>query len=746
MNNDEYEYVADYVREGKAARRSLRGLIHRSLDAYAGNPSHNSYADRFYNTGANQSVPQETRQRIQARCAEVPRGYDDTIFNAVETVTSMVMGAPEQYKFDLYDKYQLIDDDFIDRMAAYADFIYHSNRIDGLMAPTARDIILKGNPFWHLRWEDDTLKVTLLDAAKVFYDPHKSRTNKIRYRGFGNWESFVDLKNKISKHGNQYSIKMLNDVDVYLSQLRAAYVGEAYDDSLTDIIKRDLLDVYDIALDLPRGTGSSQGDLDKEPTDIKQYVGRDVWVDYIWVYDEHTQYTVINNQFVVERKSHPLRNTFDVVTYSTKLNSKTHEFEQKKHVNTRTVELDDPLVEFSWIQDDNSPFPTTPLWLQLNTFDDLCAAKSLFTHNVSIAGPITLTGTSYDSEIASSLMGLSGEFLEGLSSQIGVLNKTFDSSMLLTYINNLQESIKKSMGAVDQYQLQSMIGNRATAEEVGSVSGVASQRMNSLIASIESSMAEFFYKAFQMQLIFGFKTDDSKNKRPVVSFPYKGSYGELTREQLATQFNLQVKMSSSIKTEQIAMGKNAIQILGYAMNNEHVDQAQLFALMIPMILRGQVSAAQARSLIKKDYTTDLNVANMINQARQRENARKAMGLSPITFSDVQNMTTGDIDSIINYAAGAPAASNSVATEDSNTINPLGNNAYNQAAKQLAASGANVSPSQLAQMLDGGSSTSSGSGNNAADQQLSQTANLQSGNPSAPDGLAGQLAGQVQNQV
>lgn len=740
--NNEYEYVVDYVREGKRARADLRALIHRSLEAYAGRPSHNAYADRFFNTGTNQSIPQETRQRINARCTEVPRGYDDTIFNAIETVTSMVMGSPEQYKFDLYDKYQLIDDDFVDRMAAYADFVYHSNHIDGLMAPTARDICLKANPFWHLRWEDDMLKVTLLDAAKVFYDPHKSRTNRIRYRGFGNWESFSDLKKKITKHGNQYSIKMLNDIDVYLSELRAAYVGETYNESLTDVLAEDLGSIYGIPIDLPRGSGTSLGDLDKEPTDIHQYIGRDVWVDYIWVYDEHTQYTVVNERYVLEKKVHPLRNTFDVVTYSTELDSKTHEFKQKKHTHTRTVELDDPLVEFSWINDDNSPFPTSPVWLQLNTFDDLCAAKSLFTHNVSIAGPITLTGTSYDAEIAASLMGLSGEFLEGLSSQIGVLNKTFDSSMLLTYINNLQESIKKSLGAVDQYQLQSMIGNRATAEEVGSVSGVASQRMNSLIASIESSMAEFFYKAFQMQLIFGFKSGDGKSKRPVVSFPYKGSYGELTREQLSTQFNLQVKMSSSIKTEQIAMGKNAIQILGYAMNNEYVDQAQLFALLIPMILRGQVSAAQARSLIKKDYTNDLNVANMINQARQRENARKAMGLSPITFSDVQNMTTGDIDSIINYAAGAPAASNSVATEDSGSINPIGNNAYNQAAKQLAASGANISSAQLAEMMRGAKS----SGQNATNQQRATAASIQNGSQQMPDGTTNGLAGELQNQL
>ena len=128
---------------------------------------------------------------------------------------------------------------------------------------------------------------------------------------------------------------------------------------------------------------------------------------------------------------------------------------------------------------------------------------------------------------------------------------------------------------------------------------------------------------------------------------------------------------------------------------------------------------------------------MMAQARQRENARKAMGLSPIKFSDVQNMTPADMDSIINYAAGAPAASASVATEDSATINPLGNNAYNQAAKQLAASGANISPSQLAEMMDTSNDTN---------QQRQRTAQIQSGTAQMPEGTTPALAGALQNQL
>ena len=750
MDNDKYQFVVDYVREGKAARSSLRDLIYRTLRAYAGEPSHNAYADRYTNVGNNQSVPAETRQRVEARCHEVPKGYDDTIYNAIETVTSMVMGAPEQYKFDIYDKYQIIDDDFIDRMAAFADFLYHSNHLDGLMAPTARDILLKGSPYWYLQYKDN-LKVTLLDAAKVFDDPMAPRTNRRRYRGFGNWKSFSELESQIQKTGNQHFIETIGKVKIYLEQLRAAYNGMEYDISLNEIIKHDLFGFYGLTWEpsetQTRNSGTSLGDTGKEPTDKRQFTGQDVWVDYIWDWTTHTQYTVINERFVVEKKEHPLRAEFDVVTYKSSYKSD-GSVEQKKKTHHRVVELDDPLVEFSWIKDDNSAYPTSPVWLQLDTFDDICAAKSLLTHNISIAAPITLTGTSYDAEIAANLLGLSGALIEGLSGQIAVLNKNADNSSLMTYISQLQESIKRSLGAVDQYQLQSMIGDRATAEEVGTVAGVVSQRVNSLIASIETSMAEFFYKAFQMEIIFGFKDDDGKKKDPVVSFPYKGSYGELTRSKLSADFDLQVKMSSSIKAEQMSTAKNALQILGYAMNNEYIDQAQLFATLIPMILRGQMSAAQARSLIKRDYSNDLNVANLLAQARQRENARRAMGLSPITFSDVQNMTSSDIDSIINYAAGAPAASGSVATEDSASINPLGNNAYNQAAKQLAASGANISPSQLAEMMRGAdrSQSSQQTGQNQTNMQRQQISQLQNGTAQMPSGTNPELAGTLQNQL
>lgn len=749
MENGKYQFVVDYIKEGKESRASLRSLIFRTLNAYAGHPMHNAYADRFFGNSQNTAFTANKRQQIQARCKEVPEGYDDTIYNVVETIVSMAMGTPEQYKFDLYDKYQQIDDDFIDRMAAFADYVYRYNKLDSLMPQIVRDVVRKGASYLYLSWDNDkkAMDVTLLDPAKVFDDPFALRTNHRRYRGFGNWENWNQLKSKITNVRGEYKLNTIGDVDAYLSSLQNAWTGLEYNTDLNDVIRKDLGAIYGIVWEpINRQSGSSLGDQDKSPLEPNQYLSAgDVWVDYIWDYTTHTRYTVVNERFVIDKEEHPLRTSVDVVTYETKYDPDKKDFTQNKHTNSRSYELDDPIVEFAWIKDDNTKYPTTPLWLQLKPFDDLCAAKSLFVHNVSIAGPINFVGSSYDAELSSLLTGMAGEFIEGMVGQVSVLNKQFDSSMLTTYIQNLKDSIKQSMGAVDQYQLQSMIGNRATAEEVGTVSGVASQRMNALIANLETSMAEFTYKAFMIYLKFGFADD-----KVTISFPFKGAYGEITRQQLATQFNLSVRLSSSIKTEQISMAKNAIQVLGYGMNNEYVDQGQLFALLIPMILRGQVSATQARSLIKKDYINDLNVVSLLAEARSRENARAAI-VGPVKMSDLQGLSSQDLDTIMNYAQGAPADSSAISPEQSSgrssesndTIPPAGNNPYNQMAKSLADSGAGVSPQQLAQMM--GTDEDSQSSSQQYNQQEDALAQLGSGTPAMAPGTTPDQAGQIANQ-
>lgn len=743
MKDDSNNYIIDYIQESKRARQALRGLMARALLAYSGSPSHNAYADRLYRTGNDTTIAENRRQQILARCNNVPEGYDDTIFNVVETVVSMVMGAPEQYKYDFYDKYQDVDDDFVDRMSAFTDWVYRENKIDSMTPEIARDVVMNGASYVYLTHDGKRLKLDLLDPAHVLLDPYAQKNNCIRYRGFGQMTNWLALKDKIKKSARgQWNMQTLSDADVYLGQLKAASIGGDVDPSLNEIIRHDLGSFYNVAwTPKAQDTGESDGDRDKDPTDANQYIGDDVWVDYLWDYNTHTLWTVINERYIVKKEVHPLRASLDIVTYEPTINQ---DDKPKKHKNTVTVELDDPIVEFSWLRDRNSKFPTSPLWLQFKAFDDLCAAKSLWNQNVSIAAPINLVGSSYDAEIVSKLLGISGEFIEGVTGQIAVLNKQFDSSMLQGYITDLKNNIKQSMGAVDQYQIQSAIGNRATAEEVAQASSVVSQRMQTLIANMETGMAELFTKAIKLEVIFGFKD------KPTISYPFNNSYGEMTRQALAADFHLTVKTESSIKSEQMMIAKNAMQVLGYGMNNQYVDQQQLFAMLLPMILRGQVSATKARSLIKRDATTDLNVVTMIAEAKAREAARQAI-VGPISTSDVKDMTPEQMNQVANYAAGAPAPSNQVSVEQGRQsrgeyepIPPAGNNAYNQMSRAMAAAGNSIDPSQLAQMME---LNTEGASNEDQAQSSDPLAGLDLGGDTIPQmapGTSPDNAGQIAN--
>lgn len=746
MQDNSNNYVIKYIKEAKEARNQLRGLIRRSIEAYAGHPSHNAYQDRMFRVANNQAIDTGRRQQIQARCNDVPDGYDDIIFNVVETVVSMVMGGPEQYKYDFYDKYQLAEDDFVDRMAAFSDYIYRENKIDSLTPEIVRDVILDGASYLYLTHDGKNLKIDSLDPANVLLDPYAQKTNRPRFRGFGEMTNWANLKDRIKKTKGGWALKTLSDADVYLETLKSAAQGSEVNPSLNDIVAHDLSTFYGVIWHSKApDSGSAEGDTkntggkdDKSPTDKNQYIGDDVWVDYLWDYNTKTLWTVINERYIVKSESHPLRASVDIVTYEPLVNQ---DDKPKKHTNTVTVELDDPIVEFSWIKDRNSAYPTTPLWLQLDAFDDLCAAKSLWNQNVSIAGTINFVGTSYDAENVSSLLGVSGEFIEGVVGQISVLNKQFDASMLQGYITDIKNNIKQSMGAVDQYQLQSSIGNRATAEEVATAASVVSQRMQALIANMETSMAELMYKAIKLEVIFGFKD------KPTISYPFNNTYGEMTRQFLASDFRLSIKLASSIKTEQIAMAKNALQVMGYAMNNQTVDQQGMFALLLPMILRGQVSATQARSLIKRDATNDLNVISMIAEAKAREAARQAI-VGPVNMSDMDGMSKDELDQITNYAAGAPAPSNQVSPEQGQQaagnyepIPPAGDNPFNQSMRAMAQAGNSMDPKLLAQLMKSGdvSSDQSAQANQPdplADLDQDSTANMPAGtSPEIAGGIA-----------
>ena len=255
-------------------------------------------------------------------------------------------------------------------------------------------------------------------------------------------------------------------------------------------------------------------------------------------------------------------------------------------------------------------------------------------HNLSIMAPITFMSASYDAEQFEKLSQVAGQIVEGTLQTFGVVNKSHDMSACLTAIERREQRIKRMLGATDQFELQAMIGNRATAAETSAMVGAVSQRMNAPLANIETGMSELIQKMFAMTLIYGDKDD--------ITFPYEGSVATLSKEDILGRALIRAKLSSKIKLERVEQGRNALMIMQTLVGIEGINKENLIKTLVPIISQGVVTRQQADSFVQEQQVDPMQIL----QAQQAvEEAQNAASQNPITPDMLQGMTPQDMQGI-----------------------------------------------------------------------------------------------------
>jgi hypothetical protein len=212
---------------------------------------------------------------------------------------------------------------------------------------------------------------------------------------------------------------------------------------------------------------------------------------------------------------------------------------------------------------------------------------------MSVAGPITFQATSEDAEKVAQLLGISGEVVENTMVTLGVINKQHDNSPVIGQIQRSEEKIKRTLGATDQFEMQQMVGDRATSREVVAASGAASQRMNTLISRIErgmSEVAELFLKMFVVA------TDKDRN----LTFDYNGQFGEIGKSRLAANLKINAKLQRSIDMETADKARHSMELMNLLFGHPLVNSKKLGAELIPNVLSGAMSRSDAESMLSDD--------------------------------------------------------------------------------------------------------------------------------------------------
>src|SRR5690606_37350601 len=239
---------------------------------------------------------------------------------------------------------------------------------------------------------------------------------------------------------------------------------------------------------------------------------------------------------------------------------------------------------------------------------------------------------SSDAEKIGRIASISGEAIEGVPATAGVFNKTHDLTPLITSIQRTEEKIKRVMKAVDPFEMQAMLGDRASAKEVASASGQVAQGINPFLANIESAMAELGDKFIKMEVIYG---------KDTYQFTHNGKTAELEASDMAHNFEIRAKMMSSIKMEQAQQSRAAIELIGLLGANEAIDKVQFLGTLLPIALSSTVTKSQAESMVTPEYRPmpEEVIARIKKQAE--EDAKR----SDIDKLDLSGYTPEEIDSL-----------------------------------------------------------------------------------------------------
>lgn len=621
--SQQYDYLIRYVNEAAEARLPLLSMCERAVLAYKQCPLHNTYkenADRYKQNIGNGNP--ELFKCLKHLCETIPDATNDTVFNAVETWVSMAMGGASQFEYEPADEYAEKDPALVDRLSSLAKYFHDDNKIDSLLPKATRKLVMQGQANFFLEpIEGNRFKVSLIDAYKMLHDPRASKTNRARFVGFTEVKAWSEVKAEIYKKGFGYMLKTINDVDQYVSELSGAHPYRWEDEITADL--NTFKSIYAVN---PVGNSKS---VDKNGNEVSPkepgYKGEDVEVAYVWDLISNVYAVIINRRFIVQLEKDKLKKTIDVKYYDSEGQEQTRE---------DIVRLDSPIITVPFIEADWETFPVSPLFYCLDDFDAICSIEAVMNHNLSIMAPITFMSASYDAEQFEKLSQVAGQIVEGTLQTFGVVNKSHDMSACLTAIERREQRIKRMLGATDQFELQAMIGNRATAAETSAMVGAVSQRMNAPLANIEVGMSELIQKMFAMVLIYG-KDDD-------ITFPYEGSVATLSKEDILGRALIRAKLSSKIKLERVEQGRNALMIMQTLVGIDGINKEELIKTLVPIISQGVVTRQQADRFVQPQQVDPMQIL----QAQQAvEQAQAEASQNTITPDMLQGITPQDMQGI-----------------------------------------------------------------------------------------------------
>lgn len=680
MNNDsidwnnDFSYPLQWIYESWQARRDYQCMLHRVNKAMMGKPSRNLYAEELEsNVNKIDGVEKEAYRKI---CQNVPEGESFIVRQAVENRANQMASGVDTYEYHIDDPYMIIDGETEDLLAAKCQQDYVESKL-GIMAGTfSRDLTKYGMTAVLVKYNEkgDKNRVIRINPKNVWFDTMYSATGCERFRGYSTMISFSKLRDMIEKGGDivntelqvpdrsiftekgslnkktKYAnkkITTLNDLSFYVEDLNKLASTPQLQAGLQDYFEydHDLRNCYNLNWYRTFAT-------DPVAKTKSGYNGDDVELTVMYDLDRKIEFKIINRKYVISANTKSFRRN---IKYEI-----TNPVTQEQKTTMEEFCLECPL-KFQYEEQENRdmyPYPVSPLFSLLDQHDKLCSWRAKREHVSKILSILRIETNGADAASLRGVLNIMGVVLDDIQGDIGTVQFAYDYNPIDSQIAYLEETLKRTLHAYDDFDAMQNMGDRASAAESGMALGAIAQGLSGHQNAIMQLYADIARQCIGNRVTY------SKNNNFRVN--NLGDCKTITIQEMALNAVVNVKSKLSKKVQEKLLASNAITTLG-ALRDMLTPEGQGY--FVEQALFGNVSRSMAAKFIVKPEPSQ---QALDNNALQAQNTAQALQQNQAMYEDnpipyevndtMQNMSPEEIDQVIAGLAAQQSQGGEMAIE------------------------------------------------------------------------------------
>ena len=647
--NNRWQYPLQYLEESEFARREFHCNLFRVQKAMLGRPNRNLYQEEL---DSNLEKISDTLQRESAKkaCTKVPEGRSYVVRKAVTTRANQMSGGVEQYNYQVFDPYGIIDDDTEALLSATCEQDYVLNGLERKAEIMSRDLTEAGICAFLVRYcpKTDKNEILRINPKNIFWDTKYSSTGEERFRAYATMISWAKVKRMIKEDGDEVNltikapdrsiltegmidknakyanrkIRTLNGLDIYVQDLNSlatssqlqAQAGINYEDYMHDLHSCYNLNWYHTFATTPKAKTNSG------------YKSDDVELTVLYDLVNHIEFKILNRRYVISANNQAFKRK---MIYT--IEDPRSEVGVRKRIDD--FYLDCPL-KFVWEDLGNRdlfPFPTSPLMPLLDVHDELCAWRAKREHVSKLLSILRIETNAADARSLKGLLNVMGVVLDDIQGEINSINFQYDYTPIDSEIQYREELIKKTLNAYDEFDALQAMGDRATAAESGMALAAVAQGLATHQNAIMQMYAEIARQCIANRVAYS-----AKQEFPIVN---KGHYSVVTIQEMALAATITVvpKLAKKVQEKMLAaQAANMLGILGPNLTPEGMTELMVDALM------GTVPRKIARTFVKDAGASEAEVA-----LAQQEAKNTAQMLAQNQRAYEQNPSKYETDTVMN---------------------------------------------------------------------------------------------------